>query len=178
MGARVVGIASAEVRATAALRVGAHAALSATDPALEARVETEFHGTGTDIVVLTANTWEAWRLSMNIARSGSRVCVLGFPGRAQPLPNFNPLDPAWLYAKGLTILGSGWTPRVECPPADIRFNLRRNLDYILDLMATGALPLETLISHRLPAHRMVEAYELAKAHSKELLAAIFDWRQA
>ena len=167
MGARVVGIASAETRAKAALGVGAHAAVRSSDPELPARLESQFHGAGTDIVVLTANTWEAWRLSMNIARSGTRVCVLGFPGRAQPQPDFNPLDPAWLYAKGLTILGSGWTSR-----------LGRNLEYILDLMATGELVLEPLISHRFPAHRMVEAYELAKEHSKDLIAAIFDWRHA
>ena len=119
---------------------------------------------------------DAWRLSMNVARPGARICVLGFPGRAQPAPQFNPLDPAWLYAKHLTILGSGWWPRLECSSEDVRFNVRRNLEYILDLMASGDIALESLITHRLPATRMKEAYELAKEHSKELIAAIFDWR--
>ena len=29
---------------------------------------------------------------------------------------------------------------------------------------------------RLPARRMREAYELAKEHSKDLVAAVFEWR--
>ena len=67
---------------------------------------------------------------------------------------------------------------VDCPPSDLRFNTRRNLEYILDLMARRALRFESLITHRLPAARMREAYELARARAKDLVAAVFDWRGA
>lgn len=176
IGARVAAIANAPVRTAAALRVGAHAVLLSSDPQIEEQLKAEFHGSGADIVMLAANSWDAWRLSMQLVRYGGRISVLGFPGRAYPAPNFNPLDPCWLYAKQLTILGAGSAPQTDCPPAEIRFNIRRNLEYILDLMATGQMALEPLISHRLPANRMAEAYELAKQHSKDLVAAIFDWR--
>jgi threonine dehydrogenase-like Zn-dependent dehydrogenase len=53
--------------------------------------------------------------------------------------------------------------------------MRRNLEYILDLMASQALRLDSLITHRLPAARMQEAYELASQHSKELIGAVFQW---
>jgi hypothetical protein len=43
-------------------------------------------------------------------------------------------------------------------------------------MAAESLRLEPIITHRLPANRMQEAYELARQHSKSLIAAIFDWR--
>ena len=49
---------------------------------------------------------------------------------------------------------------------------------IFEWMASGTLDLAPLISHRLPFERMQEAYELARAHSKGLTAAIFDWRSA
>ena len=62
------------------------------------------------------------------------------------------------------------------PGAEIRFNLRRNLEYIFALMAARSLCLEPLITHHLPATRMQEAYELARLHSKDLVAAVFDWR--
>jgi threonine dehydrogenase-like Zn-dependent dehydrogenase len=177
MGASVVAIGRPELRLSAAMRVGAHSALLSSDSDLETQLKKQFHG-GADVVVLTANSWDAWRVSMEVVRFGGRVCVLGFPGRGQNSPDFNPLDPAWLYAKQLTIHGSGGSPRLECSASDIRFNLRRNLEYILQLMASGDLALDSLISHRLPAERMQEAYELAKDHAPELLAAIFDWRQA
>ena len=110
-----------------------------------------------------------------MAEYGARVAVLGFPGRADSPPGFNPLDAAWLYGKQLTILGAGYTPRLECARAALRFNLRRNLEFILQSMASGAIDLQPLLTHHLPAQRMVEAYELASQHDKSLIAAVFDW---
>jgi len=175
MGAKVAGIANSSGRADAAVRAGAHAALLADDPELEGKLKGWFGETGADIVVLTANAWDAFRLSVNIVRRNGRVSILGFPGRAQPQPNFNPLDPSWFYAKQLTLLGAGFAPRTDCPPAELRFNLRRNLEYILDLMASETLRLDSLITHRLPASRMKEAYELASQHSKEMIGTVFQW---
>jgi threonine dehydrogenase-like Zn-dependent dehydrogenase len=166
-GARVSAIANSPLRLAAARAAGAHwAGLS----------EQEDVPRDVDLVILTANTWKAYRLSVEMVRYAGRVSVLGFPGRAQPAPDFNPLDPAWFYGKQLTLLGAGFSPRVECGPGEFRFNLRRNLEYILDLMARGDANLEPIISHRFPWHRMKDAYDLAAAHSKELTAAVFDWR--
>jgi threonine dehydrogenase-like Zn-dependent dehydrogenase len=137
-----------------------------------------FDGAGADIVILTANPWPAFRDALEMAAQGGRVSLLGFPGRAQPAPDFNPLDARWLYAKQLTLLGSGHIPRVECAASDIRFNLRRNLACIFEWMSSGALNLAPIISHRIPYTRMRDAYELARGHSKELTAAVFDWRTA
>jgi threonine dehydrogenase-like Zn-dependent dehydrogenase len=175
MGAKVTGIANSSSRADAAVRVGAHAAFLADDPELEVKLQGVFGDTGADIVVLTANSWDAFRLSVSIVRRNGRVSILGFPGRAQPQPDFNPLDPTWFYAKQLTLLGAGFAPRIDCAPAELRFNVRRNLEYILDLMASQAMRLDSLITHRLPVARMKEAYELASQHSKEMVGAVFQW---
>jgi len=165
MGAHVSAIANSSLRLPAARAAGAHwAGLS----------EQEDMPRDVDLVILTANTWAAYRLSVEMARYAGRVSVLGFPGRAQPAPDFNPFDPSWFYGKQLALFGAGFSPRIECRPGEIRFNLRRNLEYVLDLMARGEVNLEPIISHRLPWHRMREAYELAAAHSKELIAAVFD----
>ena len=167
MGAKTIGVANSQLRADAALTVGAH------------RVHVMGQGDqprDVDLVVLTANPWAAYRASVDMARYGGRVSILSFPGRGEAAPDFNPLDPKWFYGKQLSLIGAGYSPRSECTPAEVRFNLRRNLEYIFALMAAGSLNLESLISHRFPAPRMREAYELAKAHSKELVAAVFDWR--
>lgn len=176
MGARVAAIANSPIRCQMAMEAGAHAAGLSDDAGLPDTLRGVFGTTGADLVILTANTWASYRLSMEIVRPLGRVSILGFPGRGEPRPEFNPLDPRWIYAKQLTLLGSGLSARLECGPEDLRFNLRRNLEYILDLMARGELRLEPVISHRLPAERMHEAYEMAKAHSKSLVAAVFDWR--
>lgn len=90
----------------------------------------------------------------------------------------NPLDPALFYAKQLTLLGAGSSPKIECAPEELRFNLRRNLEYILDLMALKRLNLEPLISHSISYACMRDAYELARMRSKDLIAAVFEWKHA
>jgi threonine dehydrogenase-like Zn-dependent dehydrogenase len=167
MGADVTAVANSSVRAEAALRAGAHRTVVVPRDELPADVP---------IVILTANPWAAYFDSVRMAAMRGRIAVLGFPGRGEPPPDFNPLAAQWFYAKQLTLAGAGHSPRVECPPGDLHFNLRRNLEYILRSMATGALNLEPIISHRFPAPRMAEAYERAKLHDKSLMAAIFDWR--
>jgi threonine dehydrogenase-like Zn-dependent dehydrogenase len=176
MGANVVAVANASERARLAAALGAQASVLSQDLRDAEARRVVFGEAGADLVVLAANTWEAYRLSVDLARYRGRISVLGFPGRGQAPPDFNPLAPEWFYGKQLTLIGAGYASRVECGPGDIRFNLRRNLEYILNSMATGALALEQIITHRLPADRMREAYELARVHSKDLAAAVFDWR--
>jgi threonine dehydrogenase-like Zn-dependent dehydrogenase len=169
MGALVTAVANSPLRADSATQLGAH------NVHIVGNGETP---AGIDVVVLTANPWSAFRLSVEMARVGGRISILGFPGRGEPPPGFNPLDPKWFYGKQLTLIGAGFSPRAECGPSDIRFNLRRILEYLFSLMATGVVCLEPIITHRIPAERMKDAYELAKQHSKSLIAAVFDWRKA
>ncbi len=173
MGARVAALANHPHRAALATSVGAHEThLSAAfNPA------SLFNGNGADVVVLTANSWPAYQQSLEAARYCGRIAILGFPGRALPPPAFNPLDAQWLYGKQLTIAGAGHIPRVECAPHEIRFNLRRDLEYVLQLMASGALALKPVISHQVHFTHMRDIYELANAHAPDLTAAVFHWRE-
>jgi threonine dehydrogenase-like Zn-dependent dehydrogenase len=175
MGANVVAIGNSGLRTDIAHQIGADLTCKSDGPLLAAELGKFLGETGIDIVILTANSWNAYRQSLEIARPGGRICLLGFPGRDQKPPDFNPLDPQWVYAKQLAIFGSGSAPQTDCPPSDLRFNTRRNLQYILELMASGTMDLGPIISHRLPATKMRYAYELAVKHSKELVAAIFKW---
>lgn len=176
MGAKVAAVANAFTQTDAALRLGAHDAFLAGDSELTEKLHHLFGEVGIDIVVLTANSWDAYRVALEITRQGGRVSILGFPGRGQSAPDFNPLDPRWIYEKQLALLGVGPARQLECSPEDCRFNTRRNLNCILSLMVTQRPSLESIITHRFPASRMKEAYELARNHDKTLAAAVFDWR--
>ncbi|MCC6586924.1 MAG: zinc-binding dehydrogenase [Bryobacterales bacterium] len=168
MGARVTAIANAELRRQLALKMGADQAFLPG--------EAKQSGVEADIVVNTANTWSAYRESVDIARFGGRISFLGFPGRAQPAPDFNPLAMEWFYGKQLILAGAGFSPRCEVPPQDVKFTVRRNVEMILDFARRGKLPVDQLITHRFPWQNLRDAYELALTHSKDLAAAIFDWR--
>jgi len=178
MGATVLGVANSDIRAQLAMQMGAAACLDSNDSDLVGHVKKNLRGSLADIVILTSNSWESYFLSLQLVRFGGRVAILGFPGRAQAPPERNPLSPDPFYARQLTLIGAGHAPRLDCEPQDLRFNLRRNLEYIYELMASGRMNVEALITHRLPFSRMQEAYELARGHSKNLIAAVFDWRGA
>lgn len=165
MGARVTAVANSPSRRDLAGQLGA----------IDVHLTGQIKSPEADIVVLTANPWPAFREAMEISRYGGRITVLGFPGRAQGVPPFNPLDAQWLYGKQLTITGAGFSPRSTAPAHEIRFNVVRNLELILDYMRLGRLPLERVITHRFAWRDMRDAYELALTHSKEMAAAVFNW---
>lgn len=157
LGARVTAVANAEFRRELALALGAeHVYMAGEAPA-----------DSVDVAVLTANTWAAYRETVDLCAFGGRIAVLGFPGRAQPMPEFNPIDMRWLYGKQLTIQGAG-----HCPP-----ELRApQLATILRLAAQGQLPLERIVTHRIAWRELPSAYELAATRSKQMAAVVFDWR--
>src|SRR3954451_10536286 len=66
MGANVLGLANSEIRARAAVTVGATACLLADEPDPVATMRSHFHGTEADIVVLTSNSWESYFLSLDL----------------------------------------------------------------------------------------------------------------
>ena len=137
MGPSVVGVANSEIRAKAALTMGAPNAL------VECAGYSLFHQEPLSWARSgpcdpDEQLMESYFLALDLARHSGRVSILGFPGRAEPPPQRNPLDPSPFYSKQLTLLGAGSSPKVECAPEEIRFNLRRNLEYILDLMASKA----------------------------------------
>jgi threonine dehydrogenase-like Zn-dependent dehydrogenase len=167
MGARVTAIGNAALRNQLALELGADEVLLSGDP--------DIPGLKADLVVLTANPWPAYRDALEAARYGGRISILGFPGRAQAAPEFNPLDASWLYAKQLMLMGSGFSPRANAEPHEVAFNLQRNLAMIFDYMRRERLVLGKIITHRYPRQEMKIAYELALSRSKEMAAAVFDW---
>jgi threonine dehydrogenase-like Zn-dependent dehydrogenase len=175
MGANVIGVANSEVRSRAAATMGALGCLLSDTPDPVSLMKSLFHGGEADLVILTSNSWDSYFLALDLVRCMGRVSILGFPGRGEPMPQRNPLDPSPFYSKQLTLLGAGSSPKLDCEPQDIRFNLRRNLEYILDLMASQRLNLTPLVSHRLPFESMRDAYELARHRSKVLIAAVFEW---
>src|SRR5690348_12685055 len=172
MGANVIGLANSEIRARAALAMGALACILSSEADPLSSAKGYFHGQEADLVILTSNSWDSYFLALDLVRRGGRVSILGFPGRGEPAPQRNPLGPSPFYSKQITLLGAGASPKIDCAPDEIRFNLRRNLEYILDLTASKRLDLEPLITHSIPYARMRDAYELARLRSKELVAAV------
>jgi threonine dehydrogenase-like Zn-dependent dehydrogenase len=155
---------------------GAAACFRSDAPELLKKIAEATHGRGIDVLVTTANSWQAWRTALEIPRLRGRIAVIGFPGRSEGPPRFNPLDSAFFYDKQLSILSSG--PALVSPdaPEAALDGLRRDMATLLSFMATGRLQLDGLITHTVPWHQLRIVYEQAARHDKSLVAAILDWR--
>ena len=189
-GARVLALGNAKSRLDVASAIGAHLSLPSDTPELAAQIDAFTHGVGIDLVVLAANPWPAWRTAMEAVRPNGRVAVLSLPGRGEPPLDFNPLELEWLYGKSLTIVAVAGAAAYDYPlvlphvhgrasdAAAARFDRLHGCEYLLDLMHDGRIQPQRLITHRLPADRLVEAYEMAYRRDKSMIGAIFDWREA
>ena len=131
-----------------------------------------------DVVITTANCWADWRLALTLARRGGRIVVLGFPGRGEPLPDFNPLASQWLYDKQLTITACGHTPGGDIESIDARFTLKRNCAYLLGEVLEGRLPAKSLIAEVRPASELANVYAELTIDRRQGRTIVLDWTGA
>lgn len=175
LGGHVVAIGNDDGRLAKARELGAHLCLRSDGDGLAARIAEATGGVGIDVLVTTANPWAAWRLALELARPQGRIAVLGFPGRTEGPPLFNPLASSLFYAKQLSVFAAGQVPEMDAAPGEIRFTLARNMQLLGRLVQDGRLPLERLVTHTVPWKDLGAIYELAARHDRTLIGAVLDW---
>jgi threonine dehydrogenase-like Zn-dependent dehydrogenase len=140
------------------------------------RVDADTGGTGIDIVVTTSSDWRDWQLALQVARREGVVAVLGFPGRGAPLPEFNPLASNYFYYKQLRVMACGFSPESDVPVYDVRFTLKRNMAYLLDLIASGRLDAGMLVSETRDWREIESVYRRLIAREPGLVTAALQWK--
>ena len=128
-----------------------------------------------DIVVLTSNTWDDWKLALRMARRGGTIVVIGFPGRGQEAPAFNPLDSQYFYDKQLALLAAGQVVEADVSADVAEFTLNRNMTYLLDLMAHRRLPAAEFARHIRQASDLAAAYEDLLHRRDDALTYVLRW---
>ena len=130
-------------------------------------------GAGVDGVIVTASTKSSDPISQaaKMCRKRGRIVLVGVTGLE--------LDRADFYEKELSFqvscsYGPGrYDPAYEeggqdYPIGFVRWTEQRNFEAILELMASGLLDIEPLISHRVPFEEASRAYELLSADKSAL----------
>jgi threonine dehydrogenase-like Zn-dependent dehydrogenase len=182
-GGRVVAIGNDPYRLQLAQRMGAHQSLLYNDPDLANKLDEFTAGAGTDLVVLTANPWPAYRTAVEIVRPNGRVSIVSLLGRGEGQLDFNPLAMQYFYAKGISLIAvsgpAGYlypngTSQAFC--MDDRYAADREAEHMLSLMADGRLAPSRLITHHFHYSRIAEAYEMAYRREKSMLGVIFHWQ--
>ncbi len=168
-GCEVAGIDVADEPAQRAMASGAFGLVDAGDETTKAVLEWS-RGRGADAVVVAAATpsSDAMRRVPELCRDRANVVVVGDVGLD--------LDRRPLYERELTLrfarsYGPGryepsyedWA--VDLPPGLVRWTEGRNLEAVLDLLASERLTLEDLVTRRVPIADAADAYARLLDHS-------------
>ncbi|HSO27302.1 MAG TPA: bi-domain-containing oxidoreductase, partial [Anaerolineales bacterium] len=168
-GCAVLGIDLDPARVALAHQFGAEATVRA---GAEEAAASFGRGRGCDAVLICADTSSSdpVELAGQIARDRARVIAVGAVGLQIPRKVY--------YEKELTFLNSRsygpgrYDPQYEQAGQDypigyVRWTEGRNLEAVVDLLATGRLDVSALVSHRFPIAEAPQAYELITGKQNE-----------
>jgi threonine dehydrogenase-like Zn-dependent dehydrogenase len=175
-GGRVTAFSNQESARSLAKELGASAAFIKSDSTVPAQHHKHTGGIGADLVVTTSNRWEDWQLALQLARKEGVIAVLGFPGRGQAEPDFNPLDSRYFYDKQLRLVACGMSPDVEIPAHELRFTVQRNCEFLLERILARALPAQHLIAGTHSWRELSSVYETLARREGNGLTRILQWR--
>ena len=179
IGARIIAIGNNQSRCDMAKRFGAEHTLLHSDPDIAQKIDEITGNNGVDLVILTANPWPAFKLSLETVRPNGRVSIVSLLGRGETELKENPLPMDLFYFKGISVV-SVRDPGVMgylYPLAnnEDRLSWNNQCDFILKLMKENKVNPSELITHRLNYKDMQKAYEMAYDHNKQMLGVLFSW---
>jgi predicted dehydrogenase/threonine dehydrogenase-like Zn-dependent dehydrogenase len=176
-GCRVIGTDPDQVKCAMALKMGADIA----KPGIKANDVTGIAGgMGVDAVLITASTTsnEPIELAAGAVRKKGRVVLVGVVGLE--------LDRRQFYFKEAEFVvscsyGPGrYDPAYEeqgrdYPAAYVRWTEQRNMQAVLDMMASHRLDVSPLISHRFKVEDAASAYELIENGKEPYLGILIEY---
>ena len=130
---------------------------------------------GLDIIINTSNRWDDWKFCLEIVNKSGKIINLGFPGRGEKLPNFNPLLPKYTYFKNLTIKSLCAIDENDTPNFSSRFNLKNNLLYIKSLIDSNQIDFNSFISAEIDYSDLENQYKKYVSRSSLLFTTILKW---
>lgn len=168
-GCRVFGVDLDERRVSLAAQMGARAVQRSQAEEAAAAFS---RGRGLDVVLICADTASAdpVELAGLIARDRARVVAIGAVGLNLPRKIYYQKE---LFFVNSRSYGPGrYDPSYEeggrdYPLGYVRWTEGRNLEAVVDLLASGQLDVHRLITHRFPIEEAPAAYELITGKRKE-----------
>jgi 2-desacetyl-2-hydroxyethyl bacteriochlorophyllide A dehydrogenase len=171
----VIGIDSVHMRREAALAAGADLALDPSDPNLRGRLSDFLGMRGAEIIADATGMPDAIPLAMSLACDGGQVVVVGSPrGRAKDVNFYDDL-----HRRYIEVTGAHGNMLFE--PAHTRLAGAWDIDkaqrWLLASLANRRINLERLITHRIGAEDLGQAYEGLLKKKEEYLSVVIRWQR-
>ena len=161
MGAeRVIGMDVVDARVAAGLKFGAtHVLNNAKEDPLKA-VERITEGKLADVVIEAAGEVESINLTPQLVKVGGHLLFFGVPRAYEFAFDFWTLFRKYCYttSSGASAFEPG----------------RKSFRMALDLIASGAIDVAPMLTHRFPFERVVEAYELARTREDGVIKIVIE----
>jgi threonine dehydrogenase-like Zn-dependent dehydrogenase len=172
-GCRVVALSGSEVARRTAGELGAVAARDKRGYDRDAaRADL---GDLPQAAVSTSNAWDDLQTAVGLLAFNGVLALLGFPGRTQGPPAFNPFDPQYFYDQQLTVTSAGMAPAEPGTGSEDPAVLPTDLADILDRFASGALNPGRLIARRYPWRELEAAYHYLDGPDRAPGTVLLDW---
>jgi threonine dehydrogenase-like Zn-dependent dehydrogenase len=175
-GANVYAFSNQDSNLKLAVEFGARMSFHKDNEGYVENINKDTDGTGIDTVISTSNSWKDWKLAISLPRKGGKVCVLGFPGRTKPIPDFNPLDSQHFYDQQLSLIACGYTPDIEVEPQDIRFTIKRNCKFLIKLITKKKIPAHKIISSVTRWDEIEQIYITMAEKKSPILTCVLKWK--
>jgi len=171
---RTIGIGNSEVRNEMAKQMGADDCVLSSSKNLTNELDEITNNEGVDLVILTANPWDAYLTSLQSVRVGGRVSIVALSGRGEEDKAFNPLPMEHFYNKGISIIAVNGNFGYKYQNND-RMSWRNRCGSVLSFMKKNQLNPSVLNTHRMSYEKIPEAYDLMTKRDKKVLGILFDW---
>ncbi len=170
-GCSVLGMEPSPSRAALAESLGCDA-VATTAEEFEALVGSKTGDFGTDSVVITAATHSSApvELAGRVARKRAVVVAVGAVGTELPRKTYYEKELKFIISKsyGPGRYDVGYEEKGHDYPKEyVRWTENRNMASFLELLARGELNVRTLITHRFPVEKALQAYDLIGGKSSE-----------
>ena len=169
-----IAIGNSEIRNEMAKKMGADHAVLSNSKTLEDELNQLTNNEGVDLVILTANPWDAYISSLRSVRPEGRISIVALSGRGEEDRAFNPFPMEHFYNKGISIIAINGNFGYRYPNND-RFSWKSRCSSILSLMKRNQLNPSILNTHRMSYEKIPEAYDLMTKRDKKMLGVLFDW---
>ena len=134
-----------------------------------------WNGNGADVVISTSNKWDDWHIALEAAAQFGTIACLGFPGRGEPPPAFNPLATEFFHAKQLRIESVGMPPSRLDTRGLLRFSEKENIAWLAGMIGENRIDPSVLISAQYPAVELERAYVDLAARKDSPITYLLKW---
>jgi threonine dehydrogenase-like Zn-dependent dehydrogenase len=183
-GLNVVGVGRSSLRSDIAARCGIGPILGGEPDAIADQVKEITGGAGCRLVLDTSGTADGLLTAVALAADGGVISLVGVPWESDPtVAATSIMQP--LFSRYLTLQG-GWEWSLplyardserRLPMLPPRHSIEQNARLALDLIRSGRVQVEPLITHRIAPEAIQDAYQGLLRQRNEVLGALIDWNE-